>query len=196
MGAGKAGAHPFVRGGAALAKLGTVIESSRNLVAGAQTLATLIAPTQSSTDLAHYLERGEVVPAWLEGTKGVVQMATGSAGAGTLLLGASLTVATLPLSTWLAVGLVAVATLNVLIYVKTGGDRPLDEYLDNLRRARRKQFKLDNMGRILMPEEAVVLGEIDPGSGSPGAGATCRLARKLGALNEIAKQARIGSQSA
>ncbi len=41
-----------------------------------------------------------------------------------------------------------------------------------------------------MPREKVVLGEIDPGSGAPESTATCRLVRKLGALNEIAKQAR------
>ncbi len=61
MGAGKAAVHPFVRGGAALAKLGTVIESSRNLVAGAQTLATLIAPSSSSTDLAGYTASGHIL---------------------------------------------------------------------------------------------------------------------------------------
>jgi hypothetical protein len=192
MGASKAASHPFVHGGAALAKLGTVIEASRNLIAAGQTLATLIAPIRSSTDLANYLDRGETVPAWLESIKGLVQVASGGAGVGTLVLGASTTLAAVPLSAWVAVGLVAVATLDVLIYVKTGGGSPVDAFMRSVRDSRRQQFKLSTADGILMPGEEVVPGEVDPGSGGPNSNATCRLVRKLGALNEIAKQARLG----
>ncbi len=188
----QAASHPFVRAGTALSKVGGVIEASRNLIAGGQTLATLLAPARSDTDLAHYLERGEVVPAWLEGTKGTVQVATGSAGFGALLLGASTTVATLPLSALVAVGSVAVATLNVLIYVHTGGGSPVDAYLNAVREARRKQLKLSTGNRILKPDEDVVPGEVVAGSGGTGSTAICRFARSLGMANEIAKQARLG----
>jgi hypothetical protein len=195
MDAARAASHPFVRAGASLAKLGTVIEASRLLIAGGQTLNTLISPTRSSTDLAEYLARGETVAAWYEGTKGAVQVASGAAGFGTLVVGAGTTVATIPLSAWVAVGLVVVATFNVLIYAETGGGSPVDDYLRSVREARRKQFKLSTEGRILKPGEKMVLGEIDPGSGGHGANASCRMARKLGALNEIAKHARLGHRS-
>ncbi len=183
----------FVRAMKAVSNVGTVFEASRNLIKGGQTLATLLSPARSDTDLANYLERGETVPAWLEGTKGFVQIATGGAGIGTLLLGASTTVAAIPLSAVVVVGNVAVATLELIIYVQTGGGSPVDEYLKSVRRARRKQFKLSTSDEILKPDQAVRPEEVDPESGGPGPTSICTLARKLGTANEVAKQARLGS---
>jgi hypothetical protein len=187
----QAASHPFVRAGGVLSKLGGVIEASRSLFAGGQTLATLLAPARSNTDLAQYLERGETVPAWLEATKGGVQLANGGAGFGALLLGGSTTVATIPLSALVAVGSVLVATLNVLIYVQTGGGSPVDDYLKAVREARRRQFTLSADNRILEPGEQVVPGDVIQESGGVTSAAFCRLARSLGALNEIAKGARL-----
>jgi hypothetical protein len=180
--------HPFVRGAARLVRMGDLIEAGRNLAAGGQTLATLLAPERSTTDLAMYLSRGESVPAWLEGTKGLVQIATGSAGLmGSLALGMGTTAAALPLGTWVVLGSVAIATFDVIIYVKSGGTSPVDEFLRQVREARRQQFQLRQDGSIKLPDETPP--ETPAGARPvPHAKPTSRLAQHMGTLHALLNQ--------
>jgi hypothetical protein len=149
QGAGKL----FVRGALRLGRVGDVIEAGRNLAAGAETLASSLAPGRGNTDLAEYLRRGETAAMWLEGTKGLVQVATGMAGVTGLLLATGTTVAMAPASVCVLVGSVLVATLDVVVYVASGGNSPVDEFVDAVKRARLAQFQLERDGRIRLPDE-------------------------------------------
>lgn len=189
---GKAGAeiaaHPFVRGAAKLARMGDLVEAGRNLAAGGQTLATLLAPERSTTDLAMYLSRGESVPAWLEGTKGLVQVATGSVGLiGSLVLGMSTTVVGVPLATWVVIGSVVIATFDLVIYVESGGKSPVEGFLNEVRKARLEQFQLRGDGTIKLPDE-------EPPATPPGARPVphaepaSKLAQHLGSLHALLRE--------
>jgi hypothetical protein len=177
---------PLLRGAGAIGKAGAWIEAGRNLVAGAHTLASLTTPHTSSTDLAKYLDRGQVAPAWLEGVKGVVQVGTGTTGVAALAVGAGTTLATLSLGTWVGIGMVAVAMIDVLIYSRTGGSGPVDEYLNKVRDARINQFDLDEE-RIRLPSETVEVAHRGR-SNRTKRSAHSRLSRQLASLNDLAKK--------
>lgn len=180
-------ANPFLKGAGVIGKVGAGIEAGRNLVSGTQTLATLLSPHTSMTDLAQYLDRGQTVPAWLEGVKGVVQVGTGGTGAAALVVGAGTTIATLPLSVWVGVGMVTIAMLDVLIYGKTGGDSPVEGFLKKVREGRMAQFQLDaKTDRILLPSQRIEVQ--NPGRSAPSERpAFSKLSRQLASLNALAK---------
>ena len=135
-----------------LNRASVALESVRHVLTGGATLLTFFAPKSSDTDLARYLAERRGLPAVLETTKGMLQVAVGAAGGTGLVIGTATTVATLPISTWFVVGLVAVATLDVLIYVDTGGSSPVQAFLNKVREAREAQFQLEKR-RILLPDE-------------------------------------------
>jgi hypothetical protein len=179
-------------------KPGLMLESIRNFGSGAMTLSTFFTGDGAGTDLARYLDRGQTLPAFLETTKGLVQVATGGAGMGAamaggdatlaLVLGTGTTLATIPLSAWVAVGLVTVAMLDVVIYVDTGGGRPVDDFLDGVREARKAQFMLastpetPSSDRIISPQEEV---KANGSQGQRSRRATCLLTRKVNAINQV-----------
>lgn len=186
-----AGLRGFVRGAQRLGRVGTGLEAVRNLIAGGGTLATFFAPDSAQTDLAYYLERGESLPALLETTKGVAQVVAGSAGVGAAVLGPACVVATVPLGTVVSVGLVAVVTLDVLIYVSTAGGNPTLEFENKVRQASLAQFKLHG-GRILLPDERLRASTTTPSR--PQEPARCRLAKQLGTLHFVvrSRSSRVG----
>jgi hypothetical protein len=179
-----AGLRGFVRGAQRLGRVATGLEAVRNLIAGGGTLATFFAPDRAQTDLAYYLERGESLPALLETTKGLAQVVAGGAGVGAAVLGPTCVVAAVPLGTVVTVGLVAVVTLDVLIYVATAGGSPTKAFENKAHQARLAQFKLQS-ARILLPDERLLASTTAPGKPQQLAG--CRLAKQLGTLHSVVK---------
>jgi hypothetical protein len=90
------------------------------------------------------------------------------------VVGGLTTLAGVALSQVVAVGLVAIAMADVVIYVDTGGASPVQNFKDGVFAARLRQFRAGNR-------------PIDP------AGGPSLLARQLGSLNALAKVLRAGS---
>jgi hypothetical protein len=176
-------ADGLVVGARALGGAAMGLEGVRNVVTGSATIATLFAPEKADTDLAHYLDREEGLPALLEATKGVVQVAAGGSAVGALVVGAGTTVATLSLGVWVSVGLVAITMLDVLIYADTGGESPTQGFESMVRKARDAQF-LTEEDRILMPDESAT---VEAAQGLREQRATCLLARRLGLIHHVLK---------
>ncbi len=175
----------FVKGAEQLGRLGGGLEGIRNVVAGFNTLATFFSPQEADTDLAYYLDRGDGLPALLETAKGVAQLVSGSATTWTLL-GVGTVPAAVPVAACVSVGLVAVATLDVLIYVSTDGGSPVKAFEDSVRQARPVQFKLDG-DRIMMPDEQLPSIAGEP-RGKVTAG--CLLAKQLGTVHGVVQTRR------
>jgi hypothetical protein len=87
------------------------------------------------------------------------------------VVGGLTTLAGVALSQVVAVGLVAIAMADVVIYVDTGGASPVQMFKDGVELGKRRQFKHEG-GRLVMLREA---------------GGPCRLARQLASLNALAK---------
>lgn len=111
------------------------LESLLNVVSGATTLATLLPDAarehlgaSATTDLQRYLRDGETFAALVETAKGAVQVGTGTAGL--CVVGGLTTLAGVALSQVVAVGLVAIAMADVVIYVDTGGASPVQNFKD------------------------------------------------------------------
>ncbi len=123
------------------------------------------------------------MPALLEATKGVVQVAAGGSALGAIVVGAGTTVATVSLSAWVGVGLLAISMLDVLIYLDTGGASPTQAFEDGVRRARATQFALQD-DRIPMPGDTVTIAT---SAGSARQRASCLLARRLGLVHHVVR---------
>ncbi|HEX5660301.1 MAG TPA: hypothetical protein VFX59_24065 [Polyangiales bacterium] len=166
----------LVRGGNRFVKAGLALEALRGVVAGVTTLATLL-PHETrerlgatgTTDLDRYLRDRESFAALVETTKGIVQVGVGAAQL--CVLGGATTLAGVALSQVIGVGLVAVALMDVVIYVDTGGSSPVQEFKDGVNLALKRQFS----------QAPSALGS------SKGREHVCMLARRLGALNALAK---------
>jgi hypothetical protein len=76
--------------------------------------------------------------------------------------------------------------IDVLIYSRTGGDSPVDDYLDRVREARINQFDLDET-RIRLPSEQVEVTHRGR-SNRTKRPAHSRLSRQLASLNDLAKK--------
>jgi hypothetical protein len=174
-------AEGLVIGARNLGKLASGVDAIRNVVTGATTLATFFTPDRSETDLARYLDRGQSLPALLEATKGVIQVAAGSSSLGALVLGTGTTLATVSLGVWVGVGAMAIAMLDVLIYAETGGASPTQAFEFEVGRARRAQFLLKEK-RLLMPAEKV---SVTTSAGSAHQRASCLLARRVGLVHHV-----------
>lgn len=171
----------LVVGAKALGKAAGPLEGVRNVLAGGTTIATLFAPDKYETDLARYLDRGDGLPAFLEATKGVIQMASGGGALGALVIGAGTTVATISLGAWVGLGLLAISMLDVLIYLDTGGESPTQAFEAKVREARRAQFVLQSDS---IPKPADKVTVLTPG-GAVKQRASCLLARRLGLVHHI-----------
>lgn len=180
---------PWVSGTKYMGPAAEVVDAGRNLWAGGSTLATFFSPGTSDTDLAYYLNSDQGLPAFLETIKGVLQVASG-AGAwtsmGARILGASLTMASVPLATWVSVGALSVAMLDVLIYLDTGGESPTKDFELAVRDARRQQFFLATGSAkepILKHDQDAPVTTAT--AESPAQKATCLLSRRLGLVHHI-----------
>lgn len=166
----------LVRGAKRLSALGLLSESIRNIAGGLTTLATLLpyAARESvgqgdTTDLDRYLDQGDAVAALVETTKGALQIGIGAAQL--LAVGGATTIAAMPLAQVVSVGLFSVALMDVIIYLHTGGSSPVQGFKDGVRLGQRRQFS-DGAG-----------SDAQRGPSAP----SCRLARRLGALEALAK---------
>jgi hypothetical protein len=176
-------AEGLVIGAKMLGKVAGGLEGVRNAVSGGTTIATLLTPDTSETDLARYLDRGEGLPAFLEATKGVIQVTSGTSALGALVVGAGTTVATVSLGAWVGMGLLAISLLDVLIYLDIGGESSTQAFELEVRRSRTAQFLLKG-DRIPKPTDEVTV--MTPG-GAVKQIASCLLARRLGLLHNVVR---------